>query len=83
MVMGFIGALQEFDRMYVMRPTLDGPIGPDDSMLTPVFLLFNNGFAYFKMGYASALAWFIFAIVLVVTFIHFKLKDRWVYTETK
>ena len=83
MVMGFIGALQEFDRMYVMRPTLDGPIGPDDSMLTPVFLLFNNGFAYFKMGYASALAWFIFAIVLVVTFIQFKFKDRWVYTETK
>lgn len=83
MVMGFIGSLQEFDRMYVMRPSQDGPVGPDDNMLTPVFHLFNNGFAYFKMGYSSALAWFIFGIVLMVTLIQFKFKDRWVYTETK
>jgi multiple sugar transport system permease protein len=81
--MGFIGASQEFDRVYVMRPAQDGPVGPDDSMLVPVFHLFNNGFALFKMGYASALAWLIFGIVLVITFIQFKLKDRWVFTETK
>lgn len=82
MVMGFIGALQEFDRMYVMKAT-DGPVGPDDNLLTPVFHLFNNGFAFFKMGYSSALAWSIFLIVLVITFIQFKFKDRWVYTENK
>ena len=81
LVTGFIGAMQEFDRVYVMRPSLDGPIGPDDSMLTPAFHLFNNGFAYFKMGYASALAWLIFALVMIVTFIQWKLKDRWVHTE--
>jgi ABC-type sugar transport system permease subunit/ABC-type glycerol-3-phosphate transport system substrate-binding protein len=82
MVMGFIGALQEFDRMYVMKAT-DGPVGPDDNLLTPVFHLFNNGFAFFKMGYSSALAWSIFLIVLVITFIQFKFKDKWVYTENK
>lgn len=82
MVMGFIGALQEFDRMYVMR-TSDGPVGTDDSLLTPVYHLFNNGFAFFKMGYSSALAWSIFLIVLLITFIQFKFKDKWVYTETK
>jgi ABC-type sugar transport system permease subunit/ABC-type glycerol-3-phosphate transport system substrate-binding protein len=82
-VMGFIGAIQEFDRVYVMRPSLDGPVGPDDSMMTPVYHLFNNGFALFKMGYASALAWMIFAIVLVITFVQFALKNRWVYEETK
>lgn len=81
LVTGFIGAMQEFDRVYVMRPSLDGPIGPDDSMLTPAFHLFNNGFAYFKMGYASALAWMIFGLVMIVTFIQWKLKDRWVHTE--
>jgi len=80
-ITGFIGAMQEFDRIYVMRPSLDGPIGPDDSMLTPAYHLFNNGFAFFKMGYASALAWLIFAIVMAVTYIQWKLKDRWVYTE--
>ncbi len=81
LVTGFIGSMQEFDRVYVMRPSLDGPIGPDDSLLTPAFHLFNNGFAYFKMGYASALAWLIFGLVMIVTFIQWKLKDRWVHTE--
>jgi ABC-type sugar transport system permease subunit/ABC-type glycerol-3-phosphate transport system substrate-binding protein len=82
-VMGFIGAMQEFDRVYVMRPSLDGPVGPDDSMVTPVYHLFNNGFALFKMGYASALAWLIFGVVLVITFIQFRLKNRWVFEENK
>jgi ABC-type sugar transport system permease subunit/ABC-type glycerol-3-phosphate transport system substrate-binding protein len=81
LVTGFIGAMQEFDRVYVMRPSLDGPIGPDDSMLTPTFHLFNNGFAFFKMGYASSLAWLIFVLVMLVTYIQWKLKDRWVHTE--
>ncbi len=81
LVTGFIGAMQEFDRVYVMRPSLDGPVGPDDSLLTPAFHLFNNAFAFFKMGYASALAWLIFGLVMLVTFIQWKLKDRWVHTE--
>jgi multiple sugar transport system permease protein len=82
-VMGFIGSLQEFDRVYVMRPSLDGPVGPDDAMMTPVYLLFNNGFGLFKMGYASALAWLVFVIVVLITFIQFKLKNRWVHEEVK
>ena len=81
LITGFIGSIQEFDRVYVMRPSLDGPIGPDDSLLTPGFHLFNNGFAFFKMGYASALAWLIFILVMIVTLIQWKLKDRWVHTE--
>lgn len=80
-VMGFIGAMQEFDRQYVMKPSSDGPIGPDDSMLTPVYHLFQNGFTFFKMGYASALAWMIFAIILTITFVQFKLAPRWVHNE--
>jgi len=80
-VMGFIGAMQEFDRVFIMRPSADGPIGPDDSMITPVFHLFRNGFAYFKMGYASSLAWLIFGIILLLTFTQFKLAPRWVHYE--
>jgi multiple sugar transport system permease protein len=80
-VMGFIGAMQEFDRMYIMKPSAEGMVGPDDSMLTPVFHLFRNGFAFFKMGYASSLAWLIFAIILVLTFTQFKLAPRWVHYE--
>ncbi|RYG38938.1 extracellular solute-binding protein [bacterium] len=82
-VMGFIGAMQEFDRIYVMKPSGDGPVGPDDSMLTPVYHLFRNGFAFFKMGYASSIAWTIFAIILVLTFTQFKLSKRWVHYEAE
>ncbi len=81
-VMGFIGAMQEFDRQYVLAGTGQGSVGPDDSMLTPVYHLFNNGFTYFRMGAASAIAWVIFAIILVLTFSQFKLAPRWVHYET-
>ncbi|HMS54791.1 MAG TPA: extracellular solute-binding protein [Fimbriimonadaceae bacterium] len=81
-VMGFIGAMQEFERMYIMKPSSDGPIGPDDTLLTPVYLLFKNGFSYFKMGYASSLAWLIFGIILVLTLIQFRLAPKWVHYET-
>ena len=80
-VMGFIGAMQEFDRQYIMRPSSDGPVGPDDSMLTPVYHLFQNGFTFFKMGYASAIAWMIFTIILLITFLQFRLAPRWVHNE--
>jgi multiple sugar transport system permease protein len=79
-VMGFIGALQEFDRVFILKSN-DGPVGPADSLLVPVYHLFDNGFAFFKMGYASALAWVIFAVILSLTLIQFKLAPRWVHYE--
>ena len=78
--MGFIGAIQEFDRVYVMKPT-DSATGPGESLLVPVYHLFVNGFAYFKMGYASALAWTIFAIILILTLVQFRLAKSWVHYE--
>ncbi len=80
LVMGFIGALQEFDRIYIMKPA-EGSAGPNDSLLMPSYHLFQNGFAYFKMGYASAIAWTMFLIVLALTWLQFRLKNRWVYEE--
>jgi len=77
-VVGFIGAIQEFDRPYVL---LNGENSPSDSLLMPVMHLFNNGFRYFKMGYASALAWVIFLVIVVLTFIQFKMARRWVHYE--
>jgi ABC-type sugar transport system permease subunit/ABC-type glycerol-3-phosphate transport system substrate-binding protein len=82
MVMGFIGAVQEFDRIYIMKPS-DGPVGPADSLLSPVFLLFQNGFGYFKMGYASAIAWMIFVIILILTLIQFRMAPKWVHYEAE
>ncbi|MBX3119794.1 MAG: extracellular solute-binding protein [Fimbriimonadaceae bacterium] len=82
-VMGFIGALQEFDRVYIMKPADSTGAGPADSLLVPVYLLFTNGFSYFKMGYASAIAWGIFAVILILTGIQFKLAPKWVHYEVE
>lgn len=78
-VMGFIGALQEFDRAVIMGGV--SGTGPGDSLLVPVTHLFKNGFHYFKLGYASALAWVIFFVVLGLTLIQFRLAPRWVHYE--
>jgi ABC-type sugar transport system permease subunit/ABC-type glycerol-3-phosphate transport system substrate-binding protein len=79
-VMGFIGAIQEFDRVYIMAG--DGSNGPSDSLLVPAKYLFTNAFTYFKMGYASALAWMIFAVILLITLVQFRLAPLWVHEET-
>lgn len=81
-VTGFIGAIQEFDRVYIMKPA-EGSAGPNDSLLSPVYMLFQNGFAYFKMGYASAIAWTLFAVILGLTLIQFRFKKRWVHEEVE
>lgn len=78
MVMGFIGAIQEFDRVYIMG---DGGNGPSDSLLVPAKYLFTNAFGYFKMGYASALAWTIFGVILIITLVQFRLSPLWVHDE--
>lgn len=80
LIMGTIGALQEFDRVYVMGGG-DGGTGPLDSLLVPVLYLFNNAFRYFKMGYASAIAWVIFIIILCLTLVQWRLQKYWVHYE--
>ena len=81
LIMGSIGALQEFDRVYILGGGQGGG-GPLDSLLVPVLYLFNNAFRYFKMGYASALAWVIFIIILALTFIQWQLQKYWVHYES-
>jgi multiple sugar transport system permease protein len=78
-VMGFIGAIQEFDRVYILAG--DDSNGPSDALLVPAKYLFTNAFGSFKMGYASALAWMIFAAILLITLIQFRLAPLWVHEE--
>lgn len=75
-VIGVIGHLQIFTEAFIL--TQGGPL---NSTLFYVYYLFNNGFVYFKMGYAAAMAWILFAIVLVITLVQFRLAGRWVYYE--
>ncbi len=73
-IMGLIGTFQYFTQAYLMT---NG--GPADSTLFYALYLYNNAFRYFKMGYASAMAWIMFLIILVLTLITFKISARWVY----
>lgn len=74
MIMGVIFYIQIFTQAYVLQ-------GDQDSLLVFVFYLFNNAFSYFKMGYASALAWILFLIILILTLIQLRLSRKWVYYE--
>ncbi len=85
LIMGTIAAIQEFDRIYILggQGTGGSTVGPVDSLLVPVMYLFNNAFKYFKMGYASALAWVLFLIILALTLAQLKLAPRWVHYEAE
>jgi multiple sugar transport system permease protein len=75
--MGIIGSFQVFTQVYIMTGG-----GPSNSTLFYVLYLFNNAFSYFRMGYASAMAWVLFVIILVVTIVQFRLARRWVHYES-
>jgi multiple sugar transport system permease protein len=76
LVMGIIGAFQIFTEGYVMTGG-----GPNNSTLFSVLYLYRNAFNYIQMGYASALAWVLFAIILAFTLLIFKSSPLWVYYE--
>ena len=69
-VLGTIGSLQVFDQVYVM--TNGGPL---KSTLTPVFLIFTNGFRDFSFGLGSAEAFILFAIIFAFTLIQRRFID--------
>jgi multiple sugar transport system permease protein len=54
-----------------------------DTTLFYAYALFNNAFRYMKMGYASALAWVLFGIILALTVIQLRLSKRWVHYESE
>jgi multiple sugar transport system permease protein/multiple sugar transport system substrate-binding protein len=78
LIMGLIGTFQIFTQAYIM--TQGGPV---DQTLFYAYHLFNNAFRYMKMGYASALAWVLFAIVLALTALQLKLSKTWVHYEAE
>lgn len=78
LIMGLIGTFQIFTQAFIM--TQGGPV---DSTLFYAYYLFNNAFRYMKMGYASALAWVLFAIILILTVIQLRISRLWVYYESE
>jgi multiple sugar transport system permease protein len=71
-VTGIIGTFQSFAEAFIIT---NG--GPDGSTTFYSLYLYQNAFSYFKMGYASAMAWILLIIVLLITFMFFQLTKRW------
>jgi len=82
LVIGMINSFQIFTTAYVVAQG-GVPGGPVNSTLFLVIYLYNAGFHDFQMGYASALAWLLFLIVLVLTLLQFLTSRRWVHYEAE
>ena len=77
LIMGFIGGLQEFTRFQIMTP--DG--GPAYQGMTVVFYLYNklfNASGGSNLGVATAVGWLLALLIGLVTFVNFKIQNRWV-----
>jgi multiple sugar transport system permease protein len=74
LVINLIGSFQVFEQTYILTKG-----GPANATLTLSYYIFQNAFQFFKMGYAAAMAYVLFAVILVVTLAQFRLQRRWVF----
>lgn len=76
-----IAALQMFDQVYTMFYGPQQKATASDASLLYMVYLFQNAFEFFRMGFASAMAWVLFLIILLITVIQVRLGNRFVYYE--
>ncbi len=76
LVMGIIGGLQLFAQVYLM--TNGGPL---QATTTVVMLIYQYGLSQMDMGFASAMAWILAAVIMILTAITFITRKLWVYSE--
>jgi multiple sugar transport system permease protein len=75
-VLGLIYSLQWFTEPFVMTGG-----GPENSTLTYMLYAYRNAFIFLKMGYALALVWTFFLLVLILTLLVFRSSPMWVHYE--
>jgi multiple sugar transport system permease protein len=75
-IINIIGSFQVFTNAYVLTQG-----GPNNATLTLVLFLFRQGFQLFKFGYASAIAWLLFLLILVFSVIVIRSSSYWVHYE--
>ncbi len=78
LIMGIIGGLQTFAQVYIMTSG-----GPNNASLMVVPYLYDHAFNFYNMGYGSALAWALFAIIMILTLLVFRSSSMWVYYESE
>lgn len=75
-VMGFINSFQAFTESFVMTGG-----GPGHATRFYLLHLYQNAFVFFRMGYAAALSWALFLIILALTILIFRSSSMWVFYE--
>jgi multiple sugar transport system permease protein len=75
-ILSLIASFQVFDQIFVLQKPR-----PTEATITVVYFIYENGFKFFKMGYASAGSWVLFLIVGLFTYIYFRSQDRWVHYQ--
>ena len=75
-VLSLIASFQVFDQVFVLAKPR-----PTEATITVVYFIYENGFKFFKMGYASAASWILFLIVALFTAIYFRSQNRWVHYQ--
>lgn len=80
-IVGIIGFLQIFTQPYLLSQQRlnQASAGPDGSLLTYAMYLYQNAFVFLKMGYASAMAWILFLVTLVISLVVLATSKRWVH----
>ncbi|HWE10367.1 MAG TPA: sugar ABC transporter permease [Solirubrobacteraceae bacterium] len=76
-----IYGFQIFDQIYTAFYNPSNINTSSDSSLTYVIYLFQQAFQYFHLGYASALAWVLFGLIMIVTIVQVVVSRRFVYYE--
>ena len=76
LITGVMGSLMVFSQAFVMTGG-----GPDRATMFYMVNLFNQAFQQLRMGYASALAWILFLIIMVFTLAQLAVAKKWVYYE--
>jgi len=79
-IINTINALQTFDQVYTAFFNANTPFGTDASLFYVIYL-FQQAFQFFHMGYASALAWLLFGLIMIVTAVQIVVSRRFVYYE--
>ena len=78
LVLQIISAFQSFTQAFIVS---NGTGGPADSTMFFTLYLYQQGFAQFNMGYASAMAWLLVIIIAIFTAINFLASKYWVFYD--
>ena len=76
LTMGIISSFKVFDFIFQLTQG-----GPGNATTVLVYRIYHEGILNMRFGYASAIAYMLFAIILVVTIVQFLLQDKWVYYD--